>query len=268
MTLPDGSTRYAVKQVVNTAISSLTSTNGWFGIQQNIEGINCFDMMGRPAVLSFWFDCSTAGTYSVSLTNSPTTSSFLTSFTAVAGVQKITLAIPVFPTSLAIPATNAVGLFLRIGALNQGTWASAGNPNAWQAGTFITVTGATNWGSTANRYIGATEIQLESGSVASSFESRSYGQELVLCQRYYETGLAYIRAYFASGSFTLAIHVPYKAPKRASSTITFSSTTYLNASSVSAGANTNPYSFVALANVTTGGTDTFLNTAWAAESEL
>jgi hypothetical protein len=120
------------------------------------------------------------------------------------------------------------------------------------------------------RFTGGTValVQLEAGTVATPFEQRQYGQEITICQRYYETGLAYIRGYFGSGSFTLGIHVPYKVPKRTSSTITFSSTTYLNASSVSAGANTNLNSFVALANVTTGGTDTFLNTAWAAESEL
>lgn len=35
----------------------------------------------------------------------------------------------------------------------------------------------------------ATDIQLEKGSVATPFEHRSYGQELALCQRYYEAGI-------------------------------------------------------------------------------
>jgi hypothetical protein len=266
MTLPDGSTRYAVKQVVNTAVSSLTSTNGWFGIQQNIEGINCFDMMGRPGYLSFWFDCSTAGTYPVSITNSPTTASFLTSFTAVAGVQKVTIAIPTFPTSLAIPNTNAVGLFLRIGALNQGTWAAAGNANAWQAGTFIATTGATNWGSAANRYIGATEVQLESGSVPSSFEARSYGQELELCQRYYETGTVRVWGYADAGA-GFGTTQPFKVSKRAAPTVAAVNSSAGNVSAAYAFLTGDTTGIVITHNATALGAVAFVDT-WTASAEL
>ena len=35
--------------------------------------------------------------------------------------------------------------------------------------------------------MGVTGVQLELGSVATDFEHRSYGEELALCQRYYET---------------------------------------------------------------------------------
>jgi len=39
---------------------------------------------------------------------------------------------------------------------------------------------------TAGDYIEFTQVQLELGSVATDFEHRSYGEELALCQRYYQ----------------------------------------------------------------------------------
>ena len=40
-------------------------------------------------------------------------------------------------------------------------------------------------------YLEMTQFQLELGSVATPFEHRSYGEELALCQRYYETSFAH-----------------------------------------------------------------------------
>ena len=37
-------------------------------------------------------------------------------------------------------------------------------------------------------YIEVTEFQMEEGNVATPFEHRSYGEELALCQRYYQAG--------------------------------------------------------------------------------
>jgi hypothetical protein len=57
---------------------------------------------------------------------------------------------------------------------------------SWKGGTpqVLTAPGTGHW-TLPNIPITATEIQLELGEVATPFERRSYGQELVLCQRYY-----------------------------------------------------------------------------------
>ena len=49
----------------------------------------------------------------------------------------------------------------------------------------------------ANDWVGITNVQLELGSVATDFEHRSYGEELALCQRFYQDS-GFIK-YYMSG---------------------------------------------------------------------
>jgi hypothetical protein len=60
-----------------------------------------------------------------------------------------------------------------------------------------------------------TGIQLELGKVATPFEHRSYGEELALCQRYYEEGLGYWNA--APGY--MRMYMPFTVQKRAAPTV-------------------------------------------------
>ena len=57
--------------------------------------------------------------------------------------------------------------------------------NAWTAGNFVAATGQSNGAAVLNQYINLTNVQLEVGSTATSFDYRPYGTELQLCQRYY-----------------------------------------------------------------------------------
>jgi hypothetical protein len=72
-------------------------------------------------------------------------------------------------------------------------------------------------------------VQLEAGSVATPFEHRQYGQELALCQRYYEIGRVYGQAYFynttINASDRFGASFSYKATKRASPTVVLTAIT-------------------------------------------
>jgi hypothetical protein len=77
------------------------------------------------------------------------------------------------------------------------------------------------------RFTGGTVslVQLESGSVASPFEYLLYGQQLHLCQRYYEQiggsgANDIIVQTYAKASANVSLTLPYKVPKRASPTVT------------------------------------------------
>lgn len=73
---------------------------------------------------------------------------------------------------------------------------------------------------TAPWYFDLTGVQMELGTTATDFEHRSYGEELALCQRYYqETGPGCEFAGFANGSSMAVYTVPLSVPLRSVPTI-------------------------------------------------
>jgi len=89
--------------------------------------------------------------------------------------------------------------------------------NATQIGVYFSWTPVGTAGVDDGLYI--TGVQLEPGSVATPFERRLYGQELALCQRYYEIGVA-TSSGTASGCYS-RWQVQYKQTKRTTPTNTF-----------------------------------------------
>jgi len=97
------------------------------------------------------------------------------------------------------------------------------------------VTGNTPLISTLNATWYITGVQLEVGSVATPFERRDYGRELVMCQRYYETSYDSGTAvptntqngaiWFCPTGTRLIYSYPFKVTKRASPTTVFYSPT-------------------------------------------
>jgi hypothetical protein len=68
-----------------------------------------------------------------------------------------------------------------------------------------------------------TGLQLETGSVATDFEHRSYGEELSLCQRYYEL-IGFGNIALAESGSTYVHNLNYKVEKRAVPTISLFTT--------------------------------------------
>jgi len=180
----------SVKVTTTTAQESLAGTD-YHRFAQNIEGLNVADLgwgtaNAKTVTLSFWVRSSLTGTFGGSFGNSAWNRTYpftYTISTADTWEQKsITIAGDTSGTWL---TTNGIGLRVDFG-LGVGTTYS-GTAGAWAGALYISATGATNVSGTLNATWNITGIQLEVGEQATPFEHRSFGEELALCERYYQT---------------------------------------------------------------------------------
>lgn len=191
-TPPVGFTSYFGVQ--NNNVSTPTGTNN-LQVQHRVEGYNMSDFNwgtanAKTVTLSFWVQSSLVGTYGGSLRNSANDRSYVYEYrinNANTWEYK-TITIPGDTTGTWL-TTNNVGIRV-IWGLSAGS-SSQGNPNQWSADSLTNSINGINWAGTANAIFYLTGVQLEVGSRATEFERISYGDELRLCQRYYQQGKAW-----------------------------------------------------------------------------
>jgi hypothetical protein len=187
VTPPAGFTNYL--GVTSSSAYSVLSSD-YFMVNQRIEGFNVADLDWGTAnaatvTLSFWVRSSLTGTFGGVITNSAQNRSYPFTYTISAAntweLERITIAGDTSGTWL---TNNGVGLFVNFGFGVGSTY--SGTAGAWSGSNLYSATGAASVVGTNGATFYITGVQLEAGSVATPFERRSYGQELALCQRYYE----------------------------------------------------------------------------------
>ena len=180
----------AFQFAVTSDNSSLSSTEN-LHFFQNIEGYNTAHLgwgteKAKPVTLSFWVKSNVPGTYCVGLENSATDRACIREYTVNSGYkwQKVSLTFPGC-TDGTWERTNSTGIRVRF-VLASGTQYDDGIDGQWVSSDELTTGNQVNFvSSTSNRYF-ITGVQLEVGKNATEFEHRSYGEELALCQRYYQ----------------------------------------------------------------------------------
>jgi hypothetical protein len=174
-----------------TGAASVTA----IGFGQRIEQLNSADLAGTTATLSVDLANSvlTSVTWAAYYATTADTFGTLASPTRTliaTGTFTVNSTVTRYNANISVPAaaTTGIEIVLTVGAQTSGTW-TIGN------------------------------VQLEAGTVATPFERRSYGQELALCQSYYEKESFYMQANNTSASSNIGGTIMFATAKRASPTI-------------------------------------------------
>ncbi len=177
--------------------------------------------------VSFYVKGHDSATYTFELYDGDNSRQVSQTFSVTTDWARVILTFPA-DTSGAFGDDNGASLYLQI-HLHAGSNYTSGTLNTSWAGA----TTANRVSSSANSVFESTSatfsitgLQLEVGSQATPFEHRSFGEELVLCQRYFETfgGTAYQPVGMAIGTSGTRdrVNVPFKVQKRAAPTLTVS----------------------------------------------
>jgi hypothetical protein len=220
----------SLKITTTTADGTLGSTQYSF-LKQAIEGFNVSDLgwgtaNAKTVTLSFWVRSSLTGTFSGAFVNDGSNRNYIFEYSiASADTWEYKTIVVLGDTSGTWLTNNSAGIRLRF---DYGSGSSfRGTANTWQAGNLIGSTGSVSVIDTLNATWFVTGVQVEAGTVATPFERRQFGQELALCQRYFEiVNPVYLQAAQGAGGANIVSGF-YKATKRATPTL---SLTLLNGS--------------------------------------
>ena len=191
-TVPSGEGfSHSYKQECTTASSA---TGAFFGISYHVEAQDIrnsgwdYTSPNSSVTLSFYARSSVAGTYMASLrTDDGTAYNIASQYTLEANTWK--RVILTFPGNSNLTINNDTGIGLKVfPMLELGSDYTAGSSfDAWAAHSGSAQSPDANilFHDTANATFFVTGIQLEVGEQATPFEHRSFGDELLRCQRYF-----------------------------------------------------------------------------------
>ena len=211
---------------------------------QDLRALAYNTSAAKPMMLSFWVKASVSGDYAIYLYNVDAGRSQNKVYTIPQANTWTYITLEIAPDAAGvINDDNGQGISVTFVLLAGTNWTnSSGARDKWVS----SVAQVLAYGHTANALCTTgsatwqiTGIQLELGKVATPFEHRSYGEELALCQRYFER-LEDLGSTDSNGSGTVETligigyvytttrvmgHVTWKATKRVNPTCTVSPVT-------------------------------------------
>lgn len=218
-TPPAGFTNYL--QVTSSAATTPGSTDS-YSFFQRVEGYNVADLNwgtsdAQTVTMSFWVRSTLTGTFGGKLQNSAQNRIYIFSYTISSANtwEKKTITITGDTTGTWL-TTTGVGLAINF-SVGAGTGAEA-TAGSWGTDNVpMQPTGSTNVVATSGATWQITGLQLEAGTTATDFENLQYGQQLTLCQRYYQL----VTSLFGGGNSATvaAIQATFQVPMRAVPTL-------------------------------------------------
>jgi len=180
----------SLKIDVTTADTALVAADQ-YKIEYRIEGqdiahLNFGTSSAKTVTLSFYIRSNKTGNTSVALLNNGNDRAYVATFTIDSANtferKEITIEGDQSGTWL---DTNGIGLRLRWGSY--GSTYQTSSVNQWVGSQVMsTDSSPINFFDSTDNELYITGLQLEVGSQATPFEHRSFGEELALCQRYFQ----------------------------------------------------------------------------------
>jgi hypothetical protein len=212
-TAPTGFTNSALI----TSLSAYSVVSGdVFGFVQPIEGFNFADLgwgtaSAQTVTLSFVVRSSLTGTFGGSIRNGSSNRSYPFTYTINAANTFETKTVTIAGDTTGTWATdNSAAAYVTFGLGVGSTY--SGTAGAWAGSQLWSATGATSVVGTNGATFYITGVQLEAGTVASPFERRDYGRELMMCQRYYWNTITGNGVAFGAQSATTAAEYWFTHP--------------------------------------------------------
>jgi hypothetical protein len=172
-----------------TSLSSYSiGSSDAFQFRQPIEGFNVADLgwgtaNAKTVTLSFWVRSSLTGTFGGGVWNATDTRFYVFSYTInAANTWEYKTVTITGETTGTWNTTNGVGMNVSF-SLGAGT-SLQGTPGSWGTSVLIAPTGQVNVSGTSGATFYITGVQLEVGTVATSFDFRDITREFQMCQRY------------------------------------------------------------------------------------
>ena len=218
------------RQVTITTADAAVAAGDYFADVTRIEGYNIAKYVGNTFTVAFRAKVPVTGIHCVALRNPAGDRAYVKeinfpaantwqdcSFTVIGGL----------PIAGTWNYTNTGGLDIWFSHMCGTTFQTT--PDAWNAGNFIGTANQVNDCATVSNVWALEKVTLNLGTVA-AVSDISYEQELLRCQRYFETGQLYGHGYAPASTVIRAAFTPFKATKRAAPTLSVASITYGNAS--------------------------------------
>jgi|11_taG_2_1085331.scaffolds.fasta_scaffold17550_2 hypothetical protein len=198
---PSGFT-YSLKVNVDAVTTPASNQNLLIG--QSLEGYDVAQLGygtadAKSITLSFWVKANQTGSRGVYIMTQDANREYLAEYTInnSATWEYKTVTIP--PNTIGGPNIDNTTGILVLWPLSTGSGDKIDASTGWeQNGAYRGLSGEPDLCNTVGNYFQITGVQLELGKVATPFEHRSYGEELALCQRYYQKIGAVARVSFGT----------------------------------------------------------------------